>query len=111
MRFNNNSKPKEDKRNFKNIKNRCYFKLVELINDNALYIGAADEKQERVITVALEWIRLSKELDDQIASIMSKDEFKKRLGRSSDYSDTLMLRAFHEIENNSGFSKGLYMHI
>ncbi len=44
MRFNNNSKPKGYKLNFKNIKTQCYFKLAELINANALNIRAADEK-------------------------------------------------------------------
>lgn len=100
IRFSNNAKPiGQDKRKFTNLKNQCYFKLVEMINANEIYIRA-DFDDERTIMEELEWIRLPKEIDDHKVQIMSKDNIKKRLGRSPDYSDALMLRMRKEVGNS-----------
>lgn len=98
--FVNNSKPikvKGKEENFTNLKSQCYYKLAEIINRNEIYIDC-NEIQERYITEELEMIRLAKEIDTSKISLLSKDEIKKRIGRSPDYSDALMMRVFFELK-------------
>lgn len=102
--FVNNSKPlkvngKEE--NFSNLKSQCYYKLAEKINRNELYINC-DAEVEIIITEELEWVRLAKELDTSKIALMSKDEVKKVLGRSPDYSDAIMMRMYFNINPNKG---------
>ena len=94
--FVNNSKPiklQGREQNFANLKSQCGYKLAELINRNEIYINA-NEEQERIITEELEWVRLPKELDVSKIRLLTKDEIKKHLGRSPDYSDSLMMRVW-----------------
>ena len=102
--FTNNSKPlkvngKEE--NFANLKTQCYYKLAEKINRNELYVNCNSDIEKNIIE-ELEWVRLPKELDTSRISLMSKDEVKKRLGRSPDYSDALMMRMYFNINTNNG---------
>ena len=92
--FTNNSKPIDVngiKVNFSNLKTQCYYRLAEMINRNELYFDC-DEEVERLLTEELEWVRLPKEIDTHKISLLSKDEVKKQIGRSPDYSDALMMR-------------------
>lgn len=98
--FVNNSKPikvKGKEENFSNLKSQCYYKLAEIINRNEIYINC-DEKQEQYITEELEMIRLAKEVDASKITLLSKDEIKKKIGRSPDYSDALMMRVYFELK-------------
>lgn len=82
---------------YANLKSQCYFKLAEYVNDNKLSIECGF-KEELSITEELEWVRLPKLIDTSKLSVMSKDDIKKWLGRSPDYSDTLMMRMWYEIK-------------
>jgi hypothetical protein len=95
--FTNNARPL-DNENFANLKTQCYYKLAELINKDEIQVKCDDEI-ERLLTEELEWVRLPKEVDTSKISILSKDEVKKNIGRSPDYSDALMMRIFFELKN------------
>ena len=98
--FVNNSAPIENgvqKENFANLKTQCYYKLAEQINMNNLYVNC-DEFQEKLLKEELEMVRLAKEIDTSKITLMSKDEVKKKIGRSPDYSDALMMRMFFELD-------------
>lgn len=102
--FVNNSRPvkvKGKEENFANLKTQCYYKLAEQINRNEMYVDC-DEETETALCEELEMIRLSKELDANKITLISKDEVKKKIGRSPDYSDSLMMRMFFEINPNKG---------
>lgn len=102
--FVNNSKPIKvggKQENFANLKAQCYFKLADTINRNEIYINC-DEQQERYITEELEWVRLPKEIDASKLNILSKDQIKKQLGRSPDYSDTIMMRMYFDLDPTRG---------
>jgi hypothetical protein len=102
--FVNNSKPlkiKGKEENFSNLKTQCYYRLAEFINRNDLYVNC-DSKQERLLSEELEMVRLSKETDANKISLLSKDEIKKKIGRSPDYSDALMMRMYYELNTNKG---------
>jgi hypothetical protein len=92
--FVNNSKPIKKhgiEENFTNLKTQCYYKLAETINRNEIYIECND-KQQRLISEELEMVRLAKEVDASKISLLSKDDVKKKIGRSPDYADALMMR-------------------
>lgn len=102
--FVNNEKPIKVKgkiENFANLKSQCGYHLAEVVNRNEMYVDC-DEETERFITEELEWIRLPKEIDIQKIRLLTKDEIKKQLGRSPDYSDTLMMRCYFDVNPNKG---------
>lgn len=102
--FINNSKPvmvKGRNENFSNLKNQCYYHLAEYINRNEVYVNC-DSKIEKYLTEELEYVRLAKELDTSKIALMSKDDVKKRIGRSPDYSDALMMRIYFLLNPNRG---------
>jgi len=103
--FVNNAKAKSINgsiENFANLKTQCYYKLAEYINRNEIYVNC-DSKIERYLIEELELVRLSKELDISRISILSKDEIKKKIGRSPDYSDALMMRMYFTINNRDKY--------
>ena len=98
--FINNARPvkyNNKEENFVNLKTQCYYKLAEIINRNEIYIDC-NEFQERQLTEELEMVRLAKEIDASKIAIISKDEIKKKIGRSPDYSDALMMRVYFELK-------------
>jgi len=101
--FVNNSKPikvKGKEENFSNLKTQCYYKLAESINRNEIYFSKSD--LEIKLSEELEWVRLPKELDVSKISLLTKDEIKKKIGRSPDYSDALMMRMYFDVNPNKG---------
>lgn len=102
--FVNNSRPvkvKGKEENFASLKDQCYYHLAEYINRNELYVDC-DSEVEKMLTQELEWVRLPKEIDTSKIRLMSKDEIKKQIGRSPDYSDALMMRISFEVNPNKG---------
>lgn len=102
--FVNNSKPLKVNgidENFANLKTQCYYKLAETLNRNEIYVSC-NEEIERALSEELEWVRLPKEVDTSRISLMSKDDVKKNIGRSPDYSDALMMRMYYEVNPHRG---------
>jgi hypothetical protein len=98
--FTNNAKPikyNNKEENFQNIKTQCYYKLAETVNRNEIYINC-NEKQTEQLTEELEMVRLARETDATKIALINKDEIKKKIGRSPDYSDALMMRIFFELK-------------
>ena len=102
--FVNNSKAEvdikkyEDKRqNYANLKSQCYFILSDKVRVGAVgcYSGIDDGIKEMLIE-ELEQIK-KKDIDkDGKLSVIPKDEIKERLGRSTDFSDAVMMRMYFE---------------
>lgn len=102
--FVNNSVPlkvKSKKENFASLKDQCYYHLAEKINANEMYANLEHDIQ-KLLTEELEWIRLPKEVDASKIKLMSKDEIKRHIGRSPDYSDALMMRIYFLLKQPSG---------
>ncbi len=102
--FVNNSRPVKvsgKHENFANLKTQCYYHLAEKINRNEIYVDC-DSKIERLLHEELEWVRLPKELDTSKITLLNKDEVKKKIGRSPDYSDALMMRIYFDVNPNEG---------
>jgi phage terminase large subunit len=84
------------KENYANLKSQCYYYLAQKVNKQEIAVQTNNEKIRQMITEELEQVR-AKDVDkDKPLQIESKDETKKRLGRSPDVSDTLMMRVAFE---------------
>ncbi len=90
--FVNNSSPFK-KENFTNLKSQCYFKLASLINSKDILITVRGEWEEK-LSEELEMVKEKDPDADGKKSVISKEDVKKILGRSPDYSDALMLRMY-----------------
>lgn len=100
--FVNNSSPLvlkyDEKENFANLKSQCYFRLSEMVNKNEIYIKCSDTEVRQAIIEELEQVK-QKDMDkDGKKAVIPKETVKELLGRSPDYSDTLMMRQYFELK-------------
>ena len=96
--FVNNSKALNDE-NYQNLKTQCYYKLSEHINLNKIYISCElTEEERKSIIEELEQVKVSDDMSDGKLKIMSKNNVKNVIGRSPDYSDSLMMRMLFELK-------------
>ena len=97
--FNNNGKPIKmhgKTENFKNLKAQCYWYFAEAVKDSKMFIQ--EDKYRKQVIEELEQINRSPLQDDGKISLEKKEEIKKRIGRSPDFADSLMLRFFFELK-------------
>jgi phage terminase large subunit len=100
--FVNNSKPLpnpitfEDD-NYSNLKSQCYFRLAERINKGGLYIDCEDIGIKADIIQELEQVKQYNMDKDGKKQVLPKDKVKEVIGRSTDFSDTLMMREWFEL--------------
>ena len=93
--FRNNT-PALNGENYANLKSQCAFKLAALVNENEIYIE--DERYKEMIVEELEQIR-QKDVDTEgKLKIEEKKEVKKRLSRSPDISDMILMRMIFEVK-------------
>ena len=85
------------KKNYLNLRAQCYFMLADYVNKGKIGITCDSEDIQQVIIEDLEQIKAKDPDKDQKLAIISKDDIKEHLGRSPDYSDTLMMRMFFEL--------------
>ena len=84
-----------NKENYTNLKSQCYYKLANYINDSKIWIKPNQYKDE--IIEELEQVKTYKIDSDTKLRILPKDKVKENLGRSPDFSDTLMMRMYFEL--------------
>lgn len=101
--FVNNSSPlpnpvtqKDD--NYNNLKSQCYFRLAERINKSGLYIDCDDIEVKQMIIQELEQVKQYNMDKDGKRQVLPKDKVKEIIGRSPDYSDTLMFREWFDLK-------------
>lgn len=95
--FLNNPKFNADKKaNYFNLRSQCYFMLSEKINN--VEISIEDNRFKEEITEELEQIKEVNQDNEKPLRIISKDDIKKDLGRSTDHSDNLMMRMWFELQ-------------
>lgn len=101
--FVNNSKPlpnpitmKDD--NYANLKSQCYFRLAERINKGELYIDCEEPNTKQLIIQELEQVKQYNMDKDGKKQVLPKDKVKEVIGRSPDFSDTLMMREWFDLK-------------
>ncbi len=101
--FVNNSraiKLKGETQNYENLKTQCYYRLAEQrVNKKALYFapGVLTSGQAEKLTEELGQVKSRDADKDGVLRIQPKEMVKLALGRSPDYSDTLMMREYFEL--------------
>lgn len=101
IEFKNGSSPLH-KENFVNLKGQCYYKLADIVNNKELYISVElSEEEDEAIKQELEQVKAKNIDKDGKKELVSKEEVKRIIGRSPDYSDSLMLRMFPLIKHKT----------
>lgn len=97
--------PKHDERsgkklpeNYDNLKSQCYFRLALRINEGGLFIECEDSEMEEAVIEELEQVKKKNVDKDGKSGVVPKDKVKEILGRSPDYSDTLMMGEYLELK-------------
>lgn len=108
--FVNNSKPLaapngpvDDKgnpiiENYDNLKSQCYFRLADRINKNGLYLECQNDEVRQWIIEELEQVKQKSLDNDKKKGVVPKDKVKELIGRSPDFSDTIMMREYFELK-------------
>ena len=101
--FVNGSSPLR-KENYVNLKGQCYYKLADVINNKELFINEdiLEEKEIESINQELEQVKAKNVDKDGKKELVGKDQVKLILGRSPDYSDSLMLRMYPLVKHKGG---------
>jgi hypothetical protein len=86
-----------EKENYANLKSQCYYRLADRINKDGLYIDCKDPNMKASIIQELEQVKQYNMDKDGKRAIMPKDKVKEVLGRSPDFSDTLMMREWFDL--------------
>lgn len=96
------------KENFDNLKSQCYFRLAERINKNGIYLECESEDVKQWIIEELEQVK-QKALDsDMKKGVIPKDKVKEMIGRSPDFSDTIMMREYFDLKPKIEYSGADY---
>lgn len=97
--FHNASSPikTEQEERFGNLKTQCYFKLREKAEKREIRINADGEIKD-TLSQELENIMLKNPENDWKVLLESKEELKRRIGRSPDIADAIMMRMVFTIE-------------
>jgi hypothetical protein len=88
------------KRNFKNLKTQCAYKLAELINEHKIAFRVP-EYRESIMEELTALLRQKNPDSDGKMEIKSKDEVKEILGHSPDIGDPLIYRAWFELKKEA----------
>jgi len=101
--FVNNSTPFDNPEtgepdNFQNLKTQCYYKLADMINTHKLAIRNLGETAKEDLEEELQYLKTKDADKDGKRRIVPKEDVKKDIGRSPDYSDNLMMRMWFEFD-------------
>lgn len=103
LSFNNNGKPikvKGDAQNYRNIQVQCLYALADKVNEGGLWINCdVSSKDMEEIKQELDQIQSSVS-DYGKLDVKRKSEIKKDIGRSPDWRDTLLMRAYFDLKPN-----------
>lgn len=106
VEFVNNARAMNDE-NYKSLKDQCGYMLAQYINEERIgMLGCEIEEdvRERIIE-ELEWIKSYEDEKGGKARILPKDKIKEAIGRSPDYSDTLLMRMYFELKAKKSTTK------
>lgn len=94
--FINNSSP-VNKENFENLKTQCGYYIAEMIENRQIGEICNDSTIKDLVGEEMEQVKL-KDLDkDGKIKLVPKDEVKKKIGRSPDDWDSIMMRYYFEL--------------
>ena len=83
--------------NYSNLKTQCYFKLAEYVNKGIIGCYECEPFIVEKIMEDLEQIAQKDPDKERKIQILNKEEIKTKLGRSTDFSDAMMMRMVFEL--------------
>lgn len=86
--------------NYSNIKSQCYFLLAKLVNERKIYVQYQQGDFKDKLMEELEVVKKDNIDKDGKNSVLKKEVVKDLIGRSPDYSDSMMLRMWFELGRN-----------
>lgn len=85
--------------NFANLKTQCIYRTAAAVNDNIYGIDAAlTSKQAETIRAELEQLQNAAPDTDGKMKAKSKEDIKRDIGRSPDYSDAFIMRKYFDFK-------------
>lgn len=101
--FVNNSVPINGE-NYANLKTQCYYKYAERVSGAGVLISVElSTKQREEIIEEHEQIKSYKSDLDGKLRLLPKEQVKRNIGRSPDYSDAMMMREYLDLVNSDFF--------
>ena len=97
--FINNSRPIEVKgiaENYENLKAQVYYRMSDMINSGLVYLNVPD-KHKTLIIEELEQVKSRDADKDGKLKLIKKEEVKKLIGRSPDFSDMIAMRVYFDL--------------
>ncbi len=103
-----------DQKNYANLRSQGYFTLAELVNTHKVSIdieegqfvsdvdGLTFEVFREMLTEELEAVKSISMDKDQKMRVIAKEKIKEVIGRSPDFSDTLMMLMYFEFRQKGG---------
>lgn len=83
----------DKKYNYQNLKSQCYFRLADLVNKGLVSCNNTIEPRVKELLIEdLEQIKRHNTDKDGKLQVIPKELIKERLGRSTDFSDAMMMR-------------------
>jgi len=94
---------KTQKENYKSLKDQCYFKLADLINENKIDLSIMSSEDFEMLKEELDVLTHINIWKDEPKRVIPKDQIKEKLGRSPDFADALMMRVFFDLKQTEAF--------
>lgn len=92
--------------NYQNLKSQCSFFLADKINDREMYIGIEDTFVREQLSEELEYLKRKDPDSDGKLAVMRKQDEKDVLGRSPDFRDAVMMRAWFDLSKGEVLAHG-----
>lgn len=83
---------------FANLRTQCIYEMALLVQLGKVGVPNTDERMKNKLVEELEQWKAKRVDDDKKLAIVSKSEIKEAIGRSTDYSDALYMRAFFDLD-------------
>lgn len=83
--------------NYVNLKAQCSYYLASKVNSRAIAVHTQNVTIKTLLSEEMEYIKAKDRDKDKKLSVVPKDDIKKMLGRSPDFADTLMMRAYFDL--------------
>jgi hypothetical protein len=103
--FINNASPllsekEKELRNYKNLKDQCYFELEQIINSDKIKIIISNDNEKESIIEELDVIKQKNPDKWGKLQINTKEEIKQLIWRSPDYADAIAMRMYFELKKD-----------
>lgn len=83
---------------FANLRTQCIYEMALLVQLGKIHFPSDDEKMKNKLVEEMEQWKAKEVDEDRKLAIVSKADIRAIIGRSTDYSDALYMRAFFDLD-------------